>query len=74
MCGGDLSSILTTRGGPLLEPPTVKREGLVKDVVDEGCPGISNHEFSILKEVRREVSRIAPWTSGELSLAGFRPG
>lgn len=52
MCGGHLPGILTTRGGPSLEPPMVKREGLVRDEVGEGCPGLSNHKMRVFYSQR----------------------
>lgn len=35
----------TTGGGASLELLMVKREGLVGDVVGEGCPGLSDQEM-----------------------------
>ena len=61
-----------TRESIPLDLLLVNRERLVGDVVAGGCLRHSDHkmiEFSILREVRRGISRTALWTSGGQILA-----
>jgi len=64
-----------TSRGMLLGLVLTNKEGLVEDVKVGGSLSCSDHEmenFRILCGGSRAISRIKPWTLGELTLASSR--
>jgi len=64
-----------TRKGALLDLVLTKKEQLVEDVKAGGRLGCSNHEmveFKILRGGSRVISKMKPWTSGDITLVSSR--